>query len=172
MHRRIVLALLACAFGGCGGDDPAPARTAPVRVTPVPTAKAPPPSPTAEIHATDTPAPAATATATATATAEGGDEQGIRQAVQITVSAGRVQAEPATVTAFLPLAFRVRNTLPKPLTVVVMQAGDGDVIARIEVDGGGEANELGAPLKPGTAEILSPDLDPDATAILKVERAH
>jgi hypothetical protein len=168
-------------IGGCGGsDEPASAtRTQPARVTPIPTAGAPVPSPTAGIHAS----PTATATPTATTEADtggaeagedtggaaAGDESPIAFPVEVRVSEGRITAEPDTVPAFLPLRAHILNTLDREITVVVMLP-DGEAAARVDV-----AAKTGVPgkvkgLQPGTAEVLSPDMDPDATAILKIER--
>ena len=175
MKRAIVLALLTTGLAGCGGGGgERTAQRAPAKVTPVPTTSAPAPTPTAEIHTT--PSPGVT-TATPTATpdtggAQAGDEEGIQQAVEVRVSADRVAAPPTKVTAFLPVVLHVTNTLDKALTVVVMQAGDGDPVARVDVDAGAEATGTVSGLQPGTAEVLSPDLDPDATTVLTVERAH
>ena len=146
----MVLALLVAA---CGDDEAA----APAQVTPVPTTDAPVPSPTAAIHASPTP----------TATEEGGDEAGIR--VPVTVEVGsRITVRPAVVAAFLPLRLTVRNTLEEDVTVVVMRA-DGAPLARVDVPAGGTAQADVEGQKAGTAEILSPDLDPEATAILRIE---
>ena len=146
----VVLALLAA---GCGDDEAA----APAQVTPVPTTGAPVPSPTAAIHTSPTP----------TATEEGGDEAGIR--VPVAIEVGReITVRPEVVAAFLPLGFTVRNTLDEDVTVVVMRA-DGAALARVEVPAGGTAEAEAEGQKAGTAEVLSPDLDPEATAILRIE---
>ena len=178
MNRRRHLALLTVvALAGCGGSDRASVQTARESVTPAPAADTPTPAPTATATATATatPAPAATATPNTGGTAPdggGGDEEGIHVPLGVDVSDDRIVATPDTVDAFLPLRVTVRSTASSEVTVVVMQAGDGDVVARLEVAPGAVATADAKGLKPGTAEILSPDLDPDATAVVHVVRAR
>jgi hypothetical protein len=177
----VIFALLALA--GCGGSETASVRTAPTEVTPVPTASAPVPTPTAEIHASPTPVVTATPTETpetggadadedntGTGGAGAGDEEGISQSVQVLVSEDRVSLVPSRVTAFLPFRLRVSNQRRSATSVVLMLA-DGDAAARVSVKPGGVEEARVKGLQPGTAELLSPDLGPDASAKLTISRA-
>ena len=181
MSRVPALAFLAAlALFGCGEDDRA---SAPVRVTPVPTEDAPVPSPTTEIHqsptpdatAAPTPSPASTAdtggaeSGEDTGGAGAGDETGIGIPLAVTIGTGRIRAEPEKVPAFLPLTMLIRNSLAKDVTLVLMLP-DGEAAARVEIPANGVRSERVKGLQPGTAELLSPDLDPDATAILTIKR--
>ena len=184
MGKVLLDAFATCAvvlvLAGCGGDDESPASSSPAVVTPVPSQDAVPTA-TAEIHAS----PSAEATPTATATApsgagtggaeaggdEGGDEAGIRIPVDVTVSADRIRASTEEVAAFLPLRFTVRNTLDRELQVVVVQSGEGGgPVGRVTVGAGDMAGVDVDGLQPGSLEVLSPDLDPDMTAIVRVVR--
>ena len=168
--------LVVLAIAGCGGSpskDTASART------PAPTAAATPTAtPTAAPTVTATPTPTATATVTPAATsgagtggAQAGDEEGIRVPVDVTVSADRIRAGTDHVAAFLPLRFTVHNTLDRELQVVVVQSGgDGSAVGRVSVPAGKAAAVDVQGLPPGSLEVLSPDLNPDMTAIVRVER--
>src|SRR4051812_45472726 len=171
------------ALAGCGDGEKAASRTAPSEVTPVPTASAAVPTATAEIHAS--PSPAATPTATATPETGGaeagegggsetggagaGDEAGIDQSLQVLVTEDRVRLIPSQVTAFLPFRLRVRN-LRRSATTVVLMLADGDRAARVQVEPGEGDDAKVKGLQPGTAEVLSPDLGPDASAKLTIKR--
>jgi hypothetical protein len=75
------------------------------------------------------------------------------------------------VAAFLPLRFMVHNTLGKELQVVVVQSGeDGAAVGRVSVPAGDSGTVDIPGLQPGSLEVLSPDLDPDMTAIVRVVR--
>jgi hypothetical protein len=170
--------LVVLAIAGCGGSpskDTASART------PAPTAAATATAtPTAAPTVTATPTPTATATATVTPTAtsgagtggaQAGDEEGIRVPVDVTVSADRIRAGIDHVAAFLPLRFTVHNTLDRELQVVIVQSGgDGSAVGRVSVPAGNAAAVDVQGLPPGSLEVLSPDLNPDMTAIVRVER--
>jgi hypothetical protein len=169
---------LALVLAGCGDDAEPAAQRTPAAVTPVPTTT---PVPTAAdgIHATPgaTGTPTATATATASPAGEGtggaqaGDEEGIRVPVDVTVSADRIRASVERVAAFLPVRFSVRNTLDREVGVVVVRSGEGgDAVGRATVGPGRRADIDVDGLQPGSLEILSPDLDPDMTAIVAVQR--
>jgi hypothetical protein len=182
MRNRILdttaTCLVALVIAGCGGDSGEPASGgAPAAVTPVPSATVVPTA-TAEIHASPTTVATATPTATATATpsgegtggAEAGDEEGVHVPVAVTVTADRIRASVEQVAAFLPLRFTVRNALDRELRVVVVRSGQGGgTLASVNVRAGGSAAVDVDGLEPGSLEVLSPDLDPDMTAIVRVE---
>jgi hypothetical protein len=172
----VVTSFVVLAVAGCGGDEPtASTRTPAPTSTPVATVTA-----TATATATASPAPTATATATAAATttatpdtggAEAGDEEGIRQPVDVIVSDNRISASVDHVAAFLPSRFTLTSGLPREVQVVVVRSGEGGGSAgRATLPGGGTATIDVDGLQPGSLEVLSPDLDPDMTAIVAVRR--
>jgi hypothetical protein len=191
MGKVLLETFVTCAvvlvLAGCGDDGEQPAASSPAVVTPVPST-APVPSPTSGIHAS--PGAEATAGATATATAPSGtgtggaeagedgnggagagDENGVRQPVDVTITADRIRASVDKVAAFLPVRFAVHNTLGKELQVVIVQSGEGgSSVGRATVPAGGLEDVDVDGLQPGSIEVLSPDLDPDMTAIVAVVR--
>lgn len=171
-------AVAALALAGCGGDGDT--TSAPTQATPVPTST---PIPTATDQASGgdlelTPTPAATSTApsgsgTGGAEAgedEGGDEAGNRVPVAVTVGAARIRASKDVVPAFLALRFTVTSRLDRDVEVVVVQSGEGgSTVGRGTLPAGGSVDIDTDGLQPGSLEVLSPDLDPDMTAIVRIE---
>jgi hypothetical protein len=160
---------------GCGGSDgePAAKRTPPAQVTPVPS-DALPPTPTPGIHegdGTPTPAPSLRgATATATPSGGGGDEAGNRVPVRVTVRRTRIRASDDVVPSFLALRFRVVNRLGRRLRVLVVRSGGGGgTVGRATLPARGHATIDVEGQRTGSLEVLSPDLDPDMTAIIAVQ---
>jgi hypothetical protein len=115
----ILLALLALAAVGCGGEDEpvAPAQPASTS-TPAATATA---TETASPAATETPAATASPTATATSPEDqeggAGDEEAARVPVEFTVGADGITPPQVSVPAFLALELVVRNEHSAPVTV-------------------------------------------------------
>jgi hypothetical protein len=172
----VVTSFVVLAVAGCGGDEPtASTRTPAPTTTPVATVTA---TATAIATATASPAPTATVTATAAATAtatpdtggaEAGDEEGIRQPVDVSVSDSRISASVDHVAAFLPSRFTLTSGLSREVQVVVVRSGEGGGSAgRATLPAGGTATIDVDGLQPGSLEVLSPDLDPDMTAIVAV----
>jgi hypothetical protein len=175
--ETFVTSAVALLIAGCGGSD---AEDTAATSTPAGT-----PTATATATATATPTPtatttatvSATATATSTATGEGtggteaGDEEGIAVPVDLTVSEDRIRASTDRVAAFLPLRFTVRSELRQEVQVVVVRSGEGGGPAgRVTLPAGQTATVDLDGLPPGSLEVLSPDLDPDMTAIVQVVR--
>ena len=186
VFEAIVTLSAGLALAGCGGDggSATSADGPPAAVTPVPSGT-PVPSPDDGIHAT----PTAVITATATATpsggagtggaeagdddgggAGGGDEGGIRVPVAVTVSPGRIRASEDRVAAFLPVRFTLRSRLDREVQVVVRSGEGGGAAGRATLPAGGTATIDVDGLPPGSLEVLSPDIDPDMTAIVTVAR--
>jgi hypothetical protein len=118
------------------------------------------PSPADEVHDRPTVSP----------TAEAGDEHPLRVGVRVTVSERRVRASRRVVPAFLKLRFRVSNRVGRALRVVVVRSGAGGAtVGRATIAAGGTRAIDVEGSKPGSLEVLSPDLDPDNTAIVRVD---
>jgi hypothetical protein len=171
----LATSLAVLALAGCGSSSPARdvarARTPTPTVSPVPTAS---PTPDPTVAATPTPAPTASPTPASgegTGGAQAGDEEGIRVPVDVSVATDRIRASVDHVAAFLPLRFTARSSLAKEVQVVVVRSGeDGSAVGRATLPAGGTATIDVDGLPPGSLEVLSPDLDPDMTAIVRVVR--
>jgi hypothetical protein len=142
----ILLALLALAAAGCGGEDePAPPAQPAATSTPAATATA-----TASPAATETPAATASPTATATSPEDqeggAGDEEAARVPVEFTVDGG-VNPPQVSVPAFLALELVVRNETSGPVTVQMPGAGP------FEVSAGDVLRERLEGRRPGSYEI-------------------
>jgi hypothetical protein len=170
---KLLLPLTAVALlAGCGGDDgePAARRTPPAEVTPIPSDEAPP-SPAPGIHeGDDTPTPAPSLRATPAPEDEGGDEAGTRVPVRVRVGRTRIRASDDVVPSFFKLRFRIASRLDRRVRVVVVRSGaGGSTLGRVSVPAGGRATIDVEGQRTGSLEVLSPDLDPDMTAILAVQ---
>jgi hypothetical protein len=119
-----------------------------------------------------TAAPAATATPdTGGAVAGELDGEAPGAPLDLVVDAGGIRAASPKVQAFFQVRVKVTNTLDREVNVVIMQ-GEAGAAARILAAAQTTTTATAEPLQPGSAEVLSPDLDPSATLTLEVERAH
>jgi hypothetical protein len=127
----MLVAVVAAALAGCGGNDrPTATATATTTATPALTA-----TPTPASTATATPAPTATATPAENAPGGGGDEAAARVPVALTIQPdGQVSPATVSVPAFLALELIVHNRTGAPLAVrfdgVKLAVGSGATVHR------------------------------------------
>ena len=175
---------LALAAAGCGDDDPE-------SITEVATAPPPPTTPTSTTPdlqepapettpppATTTAPPATTATTPPAATSPedqpggAGDEEGIRQPVDLVISAGP-SITPASVqlSAFLPVAVSVANEDSEPHTITLLVGGRSlGGGAGLTVDPG-QTREVSLPGVPPGRSVVEVDGGADRTVVQVVRDA-